>query len=204
MNVLISLVLIPTSITTEYVDVALMATVEPGTSQRIVAADVVFGWDPSALRFVGVDNSGAIPALWSGVPTGPQGEYTGINETVPPADGTGMYWWLGQLGIPMIVSQSVKLTTFRYAVIDNSTVTDLVLIPDLTVDYPGETVVYGSNVGGTDVTGDLVNTTVSLCSCDLNKDSFIDSADLTMALAEWTPASNTLLAEILGSWGPCN
>lgn len=203
MNVLISLFLIPVNVTPTHVDIALMAQGENG-SQRIIASDVVFSWDTSKLRFVGIDNTGGLPAILSTIPSGPEGDYTGINETVPPADGTGMYWWLGQLGAQIYVSDPVRLTTFKFEVVSPFATTTVDLVPELVVDYVGRTIVYGSNVGGTPVTGVISGCTITNCPCDLSDDGYVDSQDLGMALADWNEGTNTLLAEILGSWGPCN
>jgi len=204
LNVLISLFLIPVNVTSTHVDIALMASTKSGF-QRIIASDVVFAWDPSALRFTGIDNTGGLPAVLSTVPTGPQGEYTGINETVPPADGNGIYWWLGQLGTHIYVTtEPVLLTTFKFEIVSQFSNTSINLVPEMTVDYQGRTIVYGTSVGGTPVTGTIGGCTITTCPCDLNNDLCVDSQDLSIALAEWTPESNALLADILNSWGDCN
>ena len=52
-------------------------------AQSFLALDVILGWDPSKLQFLGISSTGSIPMLFSYLPAGTQ-DYTGLNEANPP------------------------------------------------------------------------------------------------------------------------
>jgi hypothetical protein len=88
------------------------------TNQRYLVADIVFGWNPKHLELVGVNHEGSHPMIWdavSGLPTGQGGDYVGVNEVMPPADGNGLYYGYGELGQQLIVTtQPVKIVNFIF------------------------------------------------------------------------------------------
>jgi len=55
-------------------------------AQSFLALDVVLGWDPTKLQFLGLSTTGSIPMLFSYLPS-PAQDYTGLNEANPPRDG---------------------------------------------------------------------------------------------------------------------
>ena len=75
------------------IDIKLRATQEQianlvGTS--FVAIDCILQWNPKQLQLIGLTTAGSVPLLSSYFPT-PANDYTGINESSPPADGTALY-----------------------------------------------------------------------------------------------------------------
>jgi len=201
-NTLIALTLVQVPAPPGFIDVRVIASTEGAVPQRIQAADIVFGWNTDDLRLVGLDNDGAIPSTCTCIPSGPQGEYTGVNEAVPPADGDGMLWWLAPLtGIPVYIAGSTQITTIRFERLRPFEASEVRLIPSITVDYEARTIVYGSNVPGSNVTGVLTPAIVSGCECDLSGDGYVDAADLAQSLAGWNGGEQ--LAQILSAWGPC-
>jgi hypothetical protein len=181
------------------VDIRLVST----PAERIQAADIVFGWDTSKLRLVGVDAASAtLPNLMTGLPPASQ-DYTGTNEADPPADGTAILWWLSPLnGIPTMCDDDIAATIVFEALAPFAS-TEVALIPTITVAYQARTIVYGSNVPGSNVTGALTPATVIGCPCDLDGDNQVGAFDLALELADWRSGSADRLAAILSDWGSC-
>ncbi len=173
------------------------------TPQRYLVADIIFAWDHNVLEFVDVSHEGSHPLIWvppSGMPcpedytecAGIGGDYTGINEAIPPADGNGLYYGYGELGQVFIVTEPVQIVKFIFKVIAPFETTQISLLPQLTVTWPAETVVYGSYIPGLDTLGNINNATVEFSqpiAGDFNSDGFVNSADLGMLLANWGAVS---------------
>lgn len=201
MNTLIALTLVQVPAPPGFIDVRVIASTEGAVPQRIQAADIVFGWNTNDLRLVGLDNTGAIDTTCSCIPPSSQ-DYTGANEADPPADGNAIMWWLSPLtGIPVFISEGSHLTTIRFERLRPFDASEVRLIPSLVVSYEARTIVYGSNVPGSNVTGVLTPAIVSGCECDLDGNGYVDAADLAQSLAGW--GGGEQLAQILSAWGPC-
>jgi hypothetical protein len=160
------------------------------TDQRYLVADIVFGWNPKHLELVGVNHEGSHPMIWdavSGLPTGQGGDYVGVNEVMPPADGNGLYYGYGELGQHLIVTtQPVKIVNFIFKVVAPFTSTEITLIPEFTIEYTAKTVVYGSYIGGMKVTGTLTNATIdAFIPGDFDNDGVVGSNDMTNLLGNW-------------------
>jgi hypothetical protein len=153
--------------------------------QRFLVADVVLDWDPTKLRLVGVHEDTAHPLIWDSLSRLPlaNDDYTGINEANPPADGNAMYYSYAQLGEFLIVNQPVELAVFQFELLQPQVVTEVRLLPSLTVLYLGETVIYGG--AGLRVTGNLGNVTISTLIGDFNRNGSVGSEDMAMILADW-------------------
>jgi hypothetical protein len=153
--------------------------------QRFIVADVVLDWDPSVLRLIKAHEDTAHPMVWDSLSRFPlaNDDYTGINEANPPADGNAMYYSYANLGEILIVDQPVELAVFQFELLQPQVVTEVRLLPKLTVMYLGETVVYGG--AGLRVTGNLGNVTISTLVGDFNGNGFVGSEDMTMLLADW-------------------
>ena len=155
---------------------------------RYFVSDIVFGWDPTKLRFIGVNHEGSHPSLWaavSGVVPAEQ-DYTGCSEANPPADGDGMYYGYGVLGDYWYIQQPVQIVNFEFEVIDNFGSTEVSLVPAVQHAYLAETIVYGGNVAGSRVTGALTNATITgVRSADFNADGMVNGADMAMILQDW-------------------
>lgn len=153
--------------------------------QRFIVADVVLDWDSSVLRLIGANEDTAHPMVWDSLSRFPlaNDDYTGINETDPPADGNAMYYSYANLGEILIVDQPVELAVFQFELLQPQVVTEVRLLPKLTVMYLGETVVYGG--AGLRVTGNLGNVTISTLVGDFNGNGSVGSEDMAMLLADW-------------------
>lgn len=200
MTTLIAIMLTPVTALPNEVAVAVYAYTKED-AQRIQAADIVLGWEPADLRLIGLDNAGAIDTTCSCIPPSAQ-DYTGANEADPPSDGDAIMWWLGPLtGIPVYISEPALLTTVRFERLRPFESTEVRLIPSVTHAYPATTIVYGSDVPGSNVTGTLTNAFIAGRPADLDMDGEVGPSDLSIALSEWAGAET--LALILSSWGPC-
>lgn len=174
-------------------------------SQRMVVNDMIVGWDPTALHFEGADGTGQIPTLlcdlagseWSS-------DLAGINEAYPPQDGDMLLYWYNILGDTVMIQEPALLTTLVFTVTKPFDTAPMWFIPELTyTGYPQETVVYGSNVPGQAVTGDLIGCTVAGNRSDLNGDHTVDAQDLGMLFNSWKSFGSAGLTTMLNDWGPC-
>jgi hypothetical protein len=160
------------------------------TNQRYLVSDIVFGWNPKHIELIGVNHEGSHPMIWdsvSGLPTGQGGDYYGLNEVMPPADGNGLYFGYAELGQHLLVTnEQVKIVNFIFRVVGRFDTTEVSLIPELTIDYPAKTVVYGSYIGGMKVTGTLTNATIdAFIPGDFDNDGVVGSNDMTNLLGNW-------------------
>lgn len=191
------------------VDVVVSAT---KNQQRLVATDLVFGWDPEVLEFVGIDNTNGLAAQMSFLPPPPQWDFYGINEQIPPADGTGLYYWLSPLnGIPVYVTtEGSTLTTLKFKVLQCSNTT-VDIIPEYTVFHTASTVVYGSDTPGMNVTGTMSGLQLNQKVGDLNCDGIVGPIDMGIMLSSWGDVITDLddngvvnsgdMAILLNNWG---
>lgn len=229
---LIGLHLRPTSPTVsvgDTVGIQIYAVREPnggslpnGTGELFSVVDLFFSWNPQDLRLMGLSNVGGPPsAISSGFPTG---HYTGVNEAVPPADGSGYYSLLTLSPYPAATLSGRLVATLNFQVLRafaTTEVTPLVYVP-----VPGSThleytkVVYGPGfiTTGTLSSATIVQGNANPCPADLNGDGDVESYDLSVVLAAWgtvnSPANLVLdngsptvdgadLAFLLAAWGPC-
>ncbi|MFM7051010.1 MAG: putative metal-binding motif-containing protein, partial [Planctomycetota bacterium] len=148
-------------------DVKLRAqrTASPTGSESFIAIDSILKWNPQHLKLIGLTTAGSVPLLSSYFPS-PAEDFTGINEAALPADGTAFYAALGQLGSPITVpAAGVQVVTFRFRVETLFTTTTVEVLPELTVLYTGETVVYDGVVPGLDVFGQGINASIPQIDC---------------------------------------
>jgi hypothetical protein len=184
---------------------------------KFVAIDCILGWDPTKLKLMGLSTSGSVPLLSSYFPT-PSNDYTGINEVVPPQDGTGLYYALAPLGNPVAVpTTGVQVVTFNFRVESAFSSATINILDTLTVTTPADTIVYDGTVPGLDVTGSITSVTVvqvPACPSDLNGDGTVGAADLALLLNQWGGAGSgdldgsgavggADLSILLGDWGSC-
>jgi len=184
-------------------------------AQSFLALDAVLQWDPAKLKFLGISSTGAIPMLFSYLPTGSQ-DYTGLNEANPPRDGDLFYTGATPLGQPRnVMTADALVTTFRFQVLGAWGSSAVQLLTDRTVTGTANTIVYDGTVAGLGVTGALVPAQVHQCLADIDHNGSVDGADLAMLLAAYgtsTPSadldgSGTVdgsdLGLLLAAWGPC-
>jgi hypothetical protein len=141
------------------VDVGLFAVSDSGVNQLMSAADVILGWNPTFLSLLGNDNTDAVPLLVSGFPaTDPYG----LNETVPPQDGDGLYLAYAFGGQPVAATPTgTLLTTFRFQTLVLTAETDVRVLPHAGSPV-GSTVVYDGTTPGLYVTGSLGSAAVTI------------------------------------------
>ena len=177
------------------------------TNQRYFVSDILFGWDTSKLEFLSVDHTGSHPLIWvdpSGLPCVEDengnaipdplcsgiGDFYGVNEAMPPADGDAYYIGFGQMGVPFIVSNAEEnIVILLFKAIDYFDTTEVFFIPEIDTNAAiAKTVVYGSYIPGLSVTGTLTNATIigtSPIAGDFNKDGRVDPSDLSDLLSNW-------------------
>jgi hypothetical protein len=170
------------------VDVGLYAVCNPGETQLMRAADVVFTWDPTKLQFLGINNTfpGTLPALSSTLPANDPYHLNG--PTIPPTDGNGYYRWWANLGQPVtITDQGSLMTTFQFIALEatDSTIVDV-------ADSGGDPLLYtrilGSSEAGTVVTGTLGSSDIRIvapCSPtvgDVDGNGLIELNDVAAAV----------------------
>lgn len=171
------------------------AATEP---QRYVVADIVFGWNPEHLQFLGISHEGSHPLIWtsfSGLPycqpgqTTGCGDYYGLNELPIPQDGNGLYFGYNILGSMFIVSDPVQIVRFKFKALAPVSATEVQLLPEYTVNYTAETIVYGGNIPGLGVTGTLTNAVVTVVPVnivgDFDGDGMVGSSDMARLLGNW-------------------
>jgi hypothetical protein len=193
-----------------------------GFGEAFRVLDLYFSWNPQDLKLLGLDNTGAAPGISGSGFMSPSSDFTGTNEAVPPADGTG-YFFAQCLFQPVYVTtQGTLVSTMRFQVLrqfNASEVNPIVSVPSsLGIQY---TQVIDAALPGYVSTGTLSGAQVTQgpqCPADLNGDGEVESYDLTQVLAAWgtvnSPAnlirSTTSpavdgedLAFLLAAWGPC-
>jgi hypothetical protein len=228
---LIGVHLRPTSSTVsvgDTVGVQIYAVREPnggsfnGLGELFSVVDLFFSWNPQDLRLMGLSSVGGPPnAMFSGFPVG---HYTGVNEAVPPADGTGFYSLQLLPPYPAATPSGTLVATLNFQVLRafaTTEVTPLVYVPvpgSATLEFTK--VVYGPGYITTGTLGSaiVVQGNANPCPADLNGDGAVESYDLGAVLAAWgavnSPANLVLdngsptvdgadLAFLLAAWGPC-
>jgi hypothetical protein len=164
--------------------------------QRFIVADIAFTWNPQHLRLIGVDWLGNNPGVWdvqSGFPTSNNNaavccDLYGINEQVPPQDGTGLLFIYGQLGYNLLVVQPEILGTLKFEVIGSFASTEVSAVPQLQGNGGVQnTIVYGSSIPGLNVTGNNIPAILTSASLigDINGNGSVGSEDMAILLAAW-------------------
>jgi len=170
------------------------------TPQRYVVADIVFGWNPEHLEFLGISHDGSHPLIWrnfSGLPYCPPGQtsgcgdFYGINELPIPLDGNGLYYGYNILGSNFVVDQPVQIVKFLFKAVSPASATEVQILPNHTAYYTASTVIYGSSVPGLIVTGTTTNAVITIVplSGDFDGNGFVNSEDMSSLLANWGATS---------------
>lgn len=149
---------------------------------------IIFEWDPAAVKLEGLTSVGAIPLLVSNFPAN---DPAGFNEAVPPQDGDGTYLALAQLGVTTFADpRGTLLTTLQFKGLAPGQVS--VVEPIAAV---GQTKVVSGVVPGLVITGSLLGCVIEVnCSgvfADLDCDGEVDGADLGLLLAAWGSADES-------------
>jgi hypothetical protein len=182
------------------VPVMMVAATEP---QRYIVSDIIFGWDHTKLEFTGLNHVGSHPLIWvppSGMPCpagyqnceGIGGDYTLINEAIPPADGNGLYYGYGALGYVFMVDiQPVQIVRLQFKVIQPFTETEVRILPQFDTIIENKTVVYGGNVPGLSVLGTITDAVIVGAPLlgDFDGDGQVGSADMASLLGNWGVSS---------------
>ena len=215
----------------DIVNVRILAVKEPqggssfvGFGQAFRVVDLFFSWNPQDLRLIGTDNTGAAAGISSSGFMSPSQDFTGTNEVVPPADGTG-YFFAQCLWQPVAVStEGTLVSTLRFQVLrefSSSQINPIVMVPSSL--GPQYTQVLDAALPGYVSTGtlsgaELTQGAATPCPIDLNGDGEVESYDLSALLAAWgvvnspanfvrTTSSPAVdgedLSYMLAAWGPC-
>lgn len=164
--------------------------------QRFVVADIAFTWNPQHLRLIGIDWLGNNPGVWEGQSGFPGTDNTaticcdmfGINEQIPPQDGTGLLFVYGQLGYNILIVQPEILGTLKFEVIGSFASTEVSAVPELQGNGGVQkTVVYGSSIPGLNVTGNSIPAILTAGNLvgDIDGDGNVGSSDMAILLAAW-------------------
>lgn len=132
---------------------------DDATDQSFSAATIMFGWNPAHLELLGVDNTGAVPLLFSDLPADGN-----VNETLPPADGDGYYGLLANFGPPPVATPAGTLVTTLVFNAETEVCGTTVSILTQAGSPPQQTVVYHGTIPNLDVTGTLGSTAVDIDS----------------------------------------
>jgi hypothetical protein len=187
------------------VPIMMMAATEP---QRYLVSDIIFSWDQTKLEFTGLNHIGSHPLIWvppSGMPCpagyvnceGIGGDYTLINEAIPPADGNGLYYGYGQLGYVFMVDlQPVQIVRLQFKVLQPFVETQIRILPEFITTVNNQplinkTVVYGSNVPGLSVLGTITNAVITgiPVTGDFDGDGLVGASDMAILLGNWGTVS---------------
>lgn len=167
------------------VRVGLYAVSPTDNTHYFGAADVVFSWEPDYLMLMGLYDGGGPDLLYSGFPAG---DPYNLNESVPPADGDGLYSAWGQFGSPVPATpEGTLLTTFVFEAVDvvDATPVDILVSGG---DPVGYTTVFHAEIPNYPITGELTGTTVDVrrdCPADVTDDDQVDIDDVFAILANW-------------------
>ncbi len=209
----------------EMVACGLFAVSDDDTNQSFSAMEVIFGWDPDFLGFLGIDGTGAVSLQASFLPY-PDG--TGLNEANPPEDGDGLYIAWAPLGNPVDATpEGVLLTTFLFEALAPTPFTSMSILEEWGTDPVYETFIVDGEIPGLIVTGILTGAAVEIISScpeditgpDGSPDGLVDVLDLLAVLSQWGGSGSAditgedgspdgivdvldLLA-VLSAWGPC-
>ena len=136
------------------VDIGLYAVSDGDQDQLLAAVRVIIKWDPSLMRLIGVDDTGAPEWAFSGFP--PDAFF--INEVSPPEDGDGLYEGWGSMGKTVAATpEGTLMTTFQFEALKGIPFAKLSILKKLRIEsHPeGRTKVYDGTVPNKDVTGKL-------------------------------------------------
>lgn len=132
------------------------------STRSLAAYDLIFTWNPAFLLLTGVDNTGAVPmaanVFFNSAQTG------GINEIVPPADGSGMLSGLALPGAgnaPVATTAGILLTTLKFNALALTPSTPLTILNSAGSPTKFSMVVDG-DVANLDVTGSFFNAAVQI------------------------------------------
>jgi hypothetical protein len=187
------------------VPIMMVAATEP---QRYIVSDIIFGWDQTKLEFTGLNHVGSHPLIWvppSGMPCpagyvncqGIGGDYTLINEAIPPADGNGLYYGYGELGYVFMVNlEPVQIVRLQFKVLQPFVETQIRILPQFTTTVNNQplvnkTVVYGSNIPGLSVLGTITDAVIvgAPVTGDFDGDGLVGASDMAILLANWGAVS---------------
>lgn len=158
----------------DVVDIGLFAVSDSPTEQLLAGMGVVIAWEPAFLRLVGVDDTGAVPLLFSGFPADP----FDLNETIPPQDGDGFYQALAPLGDPVAATpDGTLITTFRFESIAPVSVTVFAILAEGGSPVT-QTVVWDGVIPNNPVTGSLGEAQITVINPgDFDFDGDVDLFD---------------------------
>jgi len=163
----------------------LYAVSDSASDQSLSSVRVVFTWDSSRLELLGIDNTGGASFLFSELPSG-VGD-CGLNESVPPQDGEGVYE-AGTLGGSVVATPNgTLLTTFQFQIVGGDGASANVAAVMQSVSGTCSSTVIDGNNPGLDILGAVGST------------SFIAFPEGVPAASGWGLVVLALLLVITGS-----
>lgn len=147
---------------------------DPKAPQRFSAVDLIMAWDPDVLKLLGVDNTGAVDLFSSNFPEDP----FGLNETIPPQDGDGLYQALANLGQSVEATpEGTLLTTLQFLAVATTSATEVAMLAQ-GGSPTTQTVVWDALIPNHPITGTLDVTTISIVRLgDFDASGTIDRFD---------------------------
>ena len=143
----------------EEISVAVMVT--PATLPQIISAvTTIFTWDNTKLEFMGLDKTGAKASQLSAIREVAIGN---INEAAIPKDGNASHGWLSLLGDKSYITSDTLIVKLKFKVLTQFNTTEVSI--KTKADLPNllqieDTRIYGSLIGGSNVSGLRVNATI--------------------------------------------
>lgn len=221
----IGLTLIPVEDTVEVgetIEIEVYVVSDSSEDQLLAAAEMIFTWETEQMQLLGNHQDGAVELLSSGFPTTHPSD---LNEAEPPQDGIAVYMAWAPLGEPVAATPSgTLLTTIEFEALAEASDSPIDIVPAVgdPEDPLAITIVYDGTTPNTDVTGQLIDTSITIvspCPGDVNRDGVVNVDDLLIVLNNWgdcddpndCPADVTGtgvidvddLLIVLNSWGIC-
>jgi len=198
------------------VQLVLYTVSDDQNDQLLAALQAIIAWQPQHLQLVGINSDGAVMLLSSEFP---EGDPFGLNETVPPQDGDGIYVAFAPLSNPVAATpEGAIITTFEFLAVTPTPGTPVGFLTTAG-DPPTDTIVFDGEVANLDVTGMLSGAVVTVLPCcppDLDGDCIVGIVDFLALLAAWgtDPGGPPDLdgdgdvgivdfLMLLAAWGPC-
>lgn len=132
------------------------------STRTLSAYDLIFSWDPTFLQLTGLDNTGAVPMSMTAFLTSAQ--TGGINESMPPADGSGMLTGFaipGPANAPNATTAGILLTTLKFNALALTPSTPLTILTSAGTPTKFSMVVDGQQPN-LDITGSFSNAAVEI------------------------------------------
>ncbi len=147
------------------VRLGLYAVSTTGGDQHILEVEVILGWDPVPVEFLGLVNDG--PYAWSSseLPTGPASE--GLNDSL--TDGDAYYVAFAQFGNPALATpDGLLVASFDFGARLPVSVTTVAIVPSAATHT--NTAVWDAETAGNNIVGTLGTALLTIHGCVLDSE----------------------------------